>query len=104
MHHDNHLKLWFERVCISKTSIFPVAANLNRRVALEIELPLFLVRALQERVDEANENADEEERVDLNHLIEVQLAECVTIADVARLEREVPGMSAAVSRWLAGIE
>lgn len=89
---------------MSKMSVFPVAANLNRRETLEIELPLFLVRALQERVNEANENADEEERVDLNQLIEVQLAECVTIADVARLERNVPGMSVAVSRWLAGIE
>ena len=89
---------------MSKMSIFPVAANLNRRETLEIELPVFLVRALQERVNEANEDADEEERVDLNQLIEVQLAECVTIADVARLEREVPGMSVAVSRWLAGIE
>jgi len=89
---------------MSKMSIFPVAVNLNRRETLEIELPAFLVRALQERVNEANEDADEEERVDLNHLIEVQLAECVTIADVARLERDVPGMSVAVSRWLAGIE
>jgi len=67
-------------------------------------LPGFLVRALQERVKQANEDADDEERVDLNHLIEVQLAECVTIADVARLKREVPGMSGAVSRWLAEIE
>ena len=89
---------------MSKMSVFPIAANLNRRETLEIELPVFLVRALQERVNEANEDADEEERVDLNHLIEVQLAECVTIADVARLERDVPGMSVAVSRWLARIE
>jgi hypothetical protein len=89
---------------MSKISTFPAAANLNRRERLEIELPGFLVRALQERVREANEDADDEERVDLNHLIEVQLAECVTIADVARLEHEVPGMSKAVSRWLAKIE
>jgi hypothetical protein len=89
---------------MSKISTFPAAANLNRRETLEIELPGFLVRALQERVNEANEGADEEERVDLNHLIEVQLAECVTIADVARLERHVPGMSKAVSRWLNEIE
>jgi hypothetical protein len=89
---------------MSKMSIFPVAANLNRRETLKIHLPGFLVRALQERVREANEGADDEERVDLNHLIEVQLAECVTIADVARLEREVPGMSAAVSRRLAAID
>lgn len=89
---------------MSKMSIFPVAPNLNRRETLEIELPGFLVRALQERVREANEDADDEERVDLNHLIEVQLAECVTIADVARLEREVPGMSVAVSCWLAEMD
>ncbi|HXA16641.1 MAG TPA: hypothetical protein VN380_06600 [Thermoanaerobaculia bacterium] len=64
----------------------------------------FLLRALQQRIKEANEDADDEERVDLNHLIEVQLAECVTIADVARLKREVPGMSVAVSRWLAAMD
>jgi hypothetical protein len=89
---------------MSKISTFPLGANLNRRETLEIELPRFLVRALEERVNEANEGANEEERVDLNHLIEVQLAECVTIADVARLERDVPGMSKAVSRWLIEIE
>ncbi|HEV7572639.1 MAG TPA: hypothetical protein VGQ21_14160 [Thermoanaerobaculia bacterium] len=89
---------------MSKISTFPAAANLNRRETIEIELPSFLVRALQEHVRAANEDADEEERVDLNHLIEVQLAECVTIADVARMERDVPGMSKAVSRWLTEIE
>jgi hypothetical protein len=89
---------------MNKISTFLIAANLNRRERIEIELPGFLVRALQEHVTAANKDADEEERVDLNHLIEVQLAECVTIADVARLEREVPGMSAAVSRWVNEIE
>jgi hypothetical protein len=89
---------------MNKISTFPIVANLNLRETLEIELPAFLVRALQEHVRAANEDADEEERVDLNHLIEVQLAECVTIADVARMERNVPGMSKAVSRWLTEIE
>ena len=42
--------------------------------------------------------------VNLNHLIEVQLAEALTIVDVAHLERDLPGMSAAVSRWLNEIE
>jgi hypothetical protein len=51
-------------------------------------------------VREANE--DNEERVDLSHLIKVQLAECVTFADLARLDREVPGMSAAVSPMVCG--
>lgn len=89
---------------MSKVTGFPAPANLTSRESLSIELPGFLVRALEHRVNEANEDALEEERVDLNHLIEIQLAESLTIADVAHLERDLPGMSAAVSRWLAEIE
>jgi hypothetical protein len=42
--------------------------------------------------------------VDLNHLIEIQLAEHLSLADVAYLEREIPGVSAAVSQWLTEID
>jgi hypothetical protein len=89
---------------MSKVTKFPAASDLTSRESVSIELPAFLLRALEHRVNEANEDASEEERVDLNHLIEIQLAEILTIADVAHLERDLPGMSAAVSRWLDEIE
>lgn len=38
----------------------------------------------------------EDERVTLDNLIELHLAEQLSIADVANLEREVPGISQAV--------
>jgi hypothetical protein len=89
---------------MGKITKFPAATNLANRESLTIELPGFLLRALEHRVNEANEDASEAERVDLNHPIEIQLAEFLTIADVAHLERNLPGMSAAVSRWLGEIE
>jgi hypothetical protein len=46
----------------------------------------------------------EGESVELAHLIEIQLAEGLTPADIARLERQVPGIGAAFSKWLATIE
>jgi hypothetical protein len=54
-------------------------------------------------VAEANINATEEDRVTIEHFIELHLAEQLSIADVANLEREVPGMSEAVWKWLSEI-
>jgi hypothetical protein len=36
--------------------------------------------------------------VTIEHLVELQLAEGLSVGEVALLEREVPGISAAVSR------
>jgi len=49
----------------------------------------FLVRALECRLAEVNDGASEEEAVELDHLIEIQLAEGLTLADIAHLERAV---------------
>ncbi|HEX9982608.1 MAG TPA: hypothetical protein VGF69_05060 [Thermoanaerobaculia bacterium] len=79
--------------------------KLTGREVLQIELPAFLVRALEQRVAEANAGAEvEEETVTLDELIEFQLAQSLTIADVATMERTLPGMAAEVSRWLAEIQ
>lgn len=74
--------------------------DLLRRETLQLELPRFLIRAFEQQIAEANDGAPDEERVTLEHFIEYHLAEQLSIADVAKLEREVPGISAAVWHWL----
>ena len=49
---------------------------------------------------EANEGASAEERVTLSHLVEYQVAEMLSIRDVAELDMEVPGFTEAVQDWL----
>jgi hypothetical protein len=78
--------------------------HLTEHRAVELHLPAFLLRALQARVDEANDGASADERVTLDELVELQLAETLSLAEVARLERSVPGISAEVAAWLTGIE
>lgn len=80
------------------------ADDLLARRAITVELPEFLLRAFECRLAEANEHASAEERVSLEDLIELQLAEGLSLADVAHLERQIPGIAAAVARWLADIE
>jgi hypothetical protein len=70
------------------------------RCTIEVELPVFLVRAFELRVDESNRGARPSEQVTLNNYIELQLAEHLSLADVAILESEIPGVGEAVSRWL----
>ncbi len=77
--------------------------DLTRRRAFTIDLPQFLIRAFEQQVAEANADATDEERVRLEHFIELHLAEQLSIADVANLEREVPGISHAVGQWLSDI-
>lgn len=68
-----------------------------------IELPQFLISAFEQQVAEANADATDEERVTIEHFIELHLAEQLSIADVANLEREIPGISRAVWQWLSDI-
>lgn len=76
------------------------ATDLRSRRAVTIELPEFLLRALETRVAETNENAPDAERCTLNHYIETELVNLVTIRDVAELECSVPGFAEAVHAWL----
>jgi hypothetical protein len=77
--------------------------NLSARRTITVELPEFLICALEHRVAEANASPPADEEVTLEHLVEWQLAEGLSIGQVALLEREFPGISAAVSRWFEDI-
>jgi len=77
--------------------------DLTARQPVTIELPRFLIRAFEQQVAEANVDATDEECVTLEHFIELHLAEQLSIADVANLERDVPGISRAVWQWLSEI-
>jgi hypothetical protein len=90
-------------LAMDKNSL-PTYVDLTQHRAVELRLRAFLLRALQARVDEANDGASAGERVTLDELVELQLAETLSLAEVARLERSVPGIAAAVSAWLTAIE
>ena len=79
-------------------------ANLSGRRRLSVDLPEFLVRAFERRITEANDGATPSEEVSLDQLIELELAASLSLAEVAHLERDIPGISEAVSRWLADIQ
>jgi hypothetical protein len=77
--------------------------NLQSRRTLRIDLPEFLIRALEARLAEANEGATEEERCSLDHLIESELVNLISLRDVAELEMVVPGFASAVQCWLVEV-
>jgi hypothetical protein len=74
--------------------------KLQSRRVLRIELPEFLICALEVRLAEANDGASVEERSTLDHLIESELVNLISLRDVAELEIAVPGFSGAVRQWL----
>jgi hypothetical protein len=88
---------------MGKVTSFRGRGDLTFRQPLTIELPRFLIRAFEQQVSEANVDATDEDRITLEHFIELHLAEQLSIADIANLEREVPGISEAVWRWLSEI-
>lgn len=85
---------------MAKITRFPKQDDLLSRQTIEIELPRFLVRIFEQEVAKANESAADNDCVTLNNYIEYHLAEFVSLADVVELEREVPGIGAAVWKWL----
>ena len=88
---------------MAKVSQFRQSGLLSRRT-IAVELPEFLVRAFECRVAEANSGASVDEQITLEHLVEIELADCLSLAEVAHLERTLPGIGAAVSAWLNDIE
>lgn len=85
---------------MARITRFQQRDDLLRRQTIELELPRFLIRVFEKEIEKANAGASEEECLTLNHYLEYHLAEFVSLADVADLEREVPGIGAAVWRWL----
>jgi hypothetical protein len=74
--------------------------DLRSRRIVQLELPEFLIYALEQRVAEANVGATDEEFSTLNDYIETELVNLVTVRDVAELEITAPGFGAAVQNWL----
>ncbi len=74
--------------------------QLTSRREIPIELPEFLIVLLEQRVDEANDGASVDERVTISHLVEYQVAELLSIRDVAEMEIDMPGFAEAVQDWL----
>ena len=66
--------------------------DLGTRREVAVELPEFLIVMLERRVDEANDGASASERVTLSNLVQYQVAEMLSIRDVAEIEMELPGI------------
>jgi hypothetical protein len=77
------------------------AGNLSSRRIVKIELPEFLIYALQARLNEVNTGAPPHELCSLHNLIESELVSLVSVRDVAELEQSGPGFAQAVRQWLS---
>ena len=77
------------------------AGDLCSRRIVEIELPEFLICALQARLNEANTGAEPHELCSLPNLIESELVNLISVRDIAVLEQSVPGFAQAVQQWLS---
>jgi hypothetical protein len=74
----------------------------GRRLPVEVVLPEWLLRVLEYRVAEANGGGvANNERVDLNNVIEWYLVAPITIGEVPIIEQALPGTAAALSEWLS---
>ena len=74
--------------------------NLASRGAITVDLPEFLVQALEACIESANDRSRDEDQVTLDELLELQLAETLTIGEIALLEQTIPGITAAASQWV----
>ena len=82
---------------MGKISHFRSPTYLLARRTITVGLPEFLLRAFECRIAEANEGADDDDRVELEQIIEMQLAEALSLGEVAHLERQIQGPGA--HRW-----
>lgn len=73
---------------------------LAQRVTISVELPRFVLDALQYRVQVANEEAAPEEQVLLNDVIEWYLISPLTLKEVPHIDAAVPGFTGALANWL----
>jgi hypothetical protein len=77
-----------------------LAKPLNRRRRITVDVPEFVVRAINLRVEEANEGDSEGETVTFNDVVEWLLATEVSLRRMPLLERSIPGFTAAMFVWL----
>ena len=77
-----------------------LAKPLNRRRRITVEVPEFVVRAINCRVEDANEGDTDGETVDFNDVVEWLLVTEVTLRRMPALEARIPGFAAAMFVWL----
>jgi hypothetical protein len=77
-----------------------LAKPLNRRRRITVEVPEFVVRAINCRVEEANENDPAGESVEFNDVVEWLLVTEVTLRRMPILEARIPGFTAAMFNWM----
>jgi hypothetical protein len=77
-----------------------LAKPLNRRRRITVEVPEFVVRAIEYRVDEANEGDPDGEPVEFNDVVEWLLVTEVTFRRMPILEAQIPGFTAAMFSWM----
>jgi len=67
---------------------------------IKVNLPEFVIRALEHRVAEANNIQVPGEDVALNDIVEWYLVGAISVRDVAVLNQQMPGFAKAVTKWL----
>ena len=77
-----------------------LAKPLNRRRRITVEVPEFVIRAIEFRVEEANQGFCSGEEVGFNDVIEWLLATEVSLRRMPVLEQSIPGFTAAMFAWL----
>lgn len=77
-----------------------LARPLNRRRRITVEVPEFVVRAINCRVEEVNEGDSSSEAVDFNDVVEWLLVTEVTLRRIPILEARIPGFTAAMFVWM----
>ncbi len=75
-------------------------ASLMSRRNIKVNLPEFVIRALEHRVAEANNIQVPGEDVALNDIVEWYLVGAISVRDVAVLNQQMPGFAKAVTKWL----
>src|SRR6185369_17517866 len=77
-----------------------LAKPLNQRRSITVELPEFVIRAIDARVADANLDAPADESVSFNDVVEWLLVCDLTPRRMPELETRIPGFSAAMASWL----
>ena len=87
---------------MTQVAVFGTALGkpLNRRRRITVEVPEFVVRAIEHRVEEANEGAPGGEAVGFNDVVEWLLVTDVSLRRMPVLEQNIPDFTAAVFVWL----
>ena len=76
------------------------AESLNERRSIAVDLPEFVIRAIDVRVADANFEAPPEETVSFNDVVEWLLVCDLTLRRMPELEARIPGFAAALASWL----